>query len=131
MCINLFYLTDFVLRLYHDLETKDPLMSRLCELACTHDFLDLCQINTVPRSLDTKNSAKLFPMIWRFLPSLDPEVEVMMSRDLDSRLTEREAVAVREWLESGKEHLVHLSIIPTSYITRETFKLFNLFYING
>ena len=91
-----------MLRLYHDLQAKDPLMSRLCQLACTHDFLDLCQVNTVPRTLGNKDIAKLFPMMWRFLPSLDPGVEVVMSRDLDSRFTAREAAAVREWLSSDK-----------------------------
>ena len=39
----------------------------------------------------------LFPMLWRFLPVLDPQVELAMSRDLDSRFTAREAAAVAEW----------------------------------
>ena len=37
----------------------------------------------------------------RFLPLLDPLVSVMVSRDLDSRLTAREKAAVEDWLESG------------------------------
>ena len=41
-------------------------------------------------------------MMWRFFPTLDPQVELVMSRDLDSRLTAREAAAVGEWLESNK-----------------------------
>lgn len=41
-------------------------------------------------------------MFWRFEPITDPEVEVMISRDTDSRLSRREAVAVKEWLDSGK-----------------------------
>lgn len=39
-------------------------------------------------------------MFWRFLPASNPAVEVMISRDADSRLTERERAAVEEWLES-------------------------------
>ena len=37
----------------------------------------------------------------RYLPLLDPSVDVMVSRDLDSRLTTREQAAVEEWLNTG------------------------------
>lgn len=39
-------------------------------------------------------------MFWRFEAASDPEVEVMLSRDCDSRLSPREAAAVAEWLAS-------------------------------
>jgi len=41
-------------------------------------------------------------MFWRFYPCSDPEVSIMISRDTDSRLNEREKYAVEDWLESGK-----------------------------
>jgi len=41
-------------------------------------------------------------MFWRFLAASDADVEVMLSRDTDSRLSEREKAAVEEWLESDK-----------------------------
>lgn len=41
-------------------------------------------------------------MFWRFQAIADPDVEVMISRDTDSRLTLREAAAVEEWLKSNK-----------------------------
>jgi hypothetical protein len=41
-------------------------------------------------------------MFWRFLPASDPSVDVMISRDCDSRLTVREKNAVDEWLASKK-----------------------------
>jgi protein O-GlcNAc transferase len=41
-------------------------------------------------------------MFWRFYPASDPRVEVMVSRDTDSRLSRREKEAVNEWLRSGK-----------------------------
>jgi hypothetical protein len=44
-------------------------------------------------------------MFWRFEPASDDEVDAFISRDCDSRLSEREAVAVNEWLASPK--LVH------------------------
>lgn len=45
--------------------------------------------------------------MWRFLPAADSDVDVMISRDTDSRLTEREKIAVDEWLSSDKNfHLI-------------------------
>ena len=43
-----------------------------------------------------------YAMFWRFLPASDPDVDVMISRDCDSRLTIREKEAVEEWLQSDK-----------------------------
>jgi hypothetical protein len=46
-------------------------------------------------------------LFWRFLPASDPTVDVMISRDCDSRICEREAAAVTEWLASNKDfHLM-------------------------
>ena len=41
-------------------------------------------------------------MFWRFLPASELDVEAMISRDTDSRLSSREAAAVEAWLTSGK-----------------------------
>jgi hypothetical protein len=44
---------------------------------------------------------------WRFLPAYEPDVEVMISRDCDSRIGSREARCVHEWLDSGKKlHII-------------------------
>lgn len=42
------------------------------------------------------------PMCWRFEAIDDPDVEIMMSRDTDTRILLREKLAVDEWLQSGK-----------------------------
>ena len=42
-------------------------------------------------------------MFWRFYAASDPEVYAMISRDCDSRLSERELLAVNEWLNSDKD----------------------------
>jgi hypothetical protein len=39
-------------------------------------------------------------MFWRFEAASDPTVEVMVSRDCDSRITRRETAAVNEWMNS-------------------------------
>jgi protein O-GlcNAc transferase len=55
---------------------------------------------------------------WRYLPVLNPDVEVFISRDADSRLSEREARLVDEWMKSDKEfHILrdhHNHIKPIS-----------------
>ncbi len=72
--------------------------------------------DTVPRDIieslqHTKNTKVILkngdlnhckPMMWRFEAIDDPEVEIMMCRDTDTRFLLREKLAVDEWLESGK-----------------------------
>jgi hypothetical protein len=41
-------------------------------------------------------------MFWRFYPASEEDVDVMISRDCDSRLSLRERFAVEEWLKSDK-----------------------------
>jgi hypothetical protein len=45
-------------------------------------------------------------MLWRFECADDPDVEVFLSRDADSRLSGREKRAVEAWLASGKQYHV-------------------------
>jgi len=45
---------------------------------------------------------KVNPTMWRFLPMIDPTVDVFISRDLDSRFSTRESAAVNEWIKSNK-----------------------------
>ncbi len=42
-------------------------------------------------------------MFWRFYPASDMDVEVLISRDTDSRLSMREKAAVDQWLTSPKQ----------------------------
>jgi hypothetical protein len=44
----------------------------------------------------------LATLLRAFIPQTDPKVDAFMSRDLDSRISRREAVAVNEWLQSDK-----------------------------
>ena len=45
---------------------------------------------------------KCCPMMWRFEAIDDPNVEVMLCRDTDTRILLREKLAVEEWLDSNK-----------------------------
>jgi hypothetical protein len=42
-------------------------------------------------------------MFWRFFPASEDDVEIMISRDCDSRLSEREKLCVDEWIKSDKK----------------------------
>lgn len=73
-------------------------------------------IQTVPQStieaLQALNNVKLIikygdlttckPMMWRYEAIDDPSVEIMMSRDTDTRIWYREKLSVDNWLASGK-----------------------------
>lgn len=41
-------------------------------------------------------------MLWRFHPASEPDVAAMISRDLNTWVTFRDAVLTKEWIESGK-----------------------------
>jgi hypothetical protein len=60
-------------RLYYDLADDHPLMKELCELACADPNLDLCHVRRIPTFGDI---SKVFPMNWRFVPLLDPQVSI-------------------------------------------------------
>lgn len=40
-------------------------------------------------------------MFWRFYAATDPSVDIMISRDTDSRLSMREKIAVDQWIDSN------------------------------
>jgi len=95
------YYPGWQLRVYHDLSQTDPLLGDLCRLSCKYRSLDLCDVRDLPNK-QIGDPVQLFPMLWRFFPTLDPQVDLFVSRDLDSLPTRREAAAVEEWLQSEK-----------------------------
>lgn len=89
------------MRLYHDLAPGLPEQQDLCGLACSSPHLDLCYVRELPGPANT-NVSSMFPMNWRFLPTLDEQVDLFLCRDLDSRISSREVAAVAEWEEGGR-----------------------------
>ena len=57
-------------------------------------------------------------LFWRFLAAADPDLDAVIVRDADSRLSERERCAVEAWLRGDKgfhiirDHPLHLTLIP-------------------
>jgi len=91
----------WVMRLYYDLQPGDQLLADLCHLACNNNNIDLCHVRKLPGT-PMKDASKVFAMNWRFFPTLDPQVDLYVCRDLDSRFSAREQSAVSEWLDSGQ-----------------------------
>ena len=52
--------------------------------------------------IDTYEHKDFFGGLWRFQPIVEPGVEYFISRDCDSRISQRDVTAVNEWIESGK-----------------------------
>lgn len=50
-----------------------------------------------------KSKDSFHGMFWRFWASEDKDVDIFLSRDCDSRISEREVIAVNEWLKSDKD----------------------------
>lgn len=63
----------------------------------------LSELNNLGVKLINTNEDKgFFGSLWRFRPILDTSVKYFISRDGDSRISERDETAVTEWIESGK-----------------------------
>lgn len=69
--------------------------------------------NTVPQEIKNKiikmggeivdmSESKIPGMYWRFLAIEDPTVDLFIVRDVDSRISEREELAVNDWIKSDK-----------------------------
>ena len=56
----------------------------------------------ISRILLLGNFSHVYPLIWRFLPGIDFQVDSLFSRDLDSEITRREEEAVRQFLDSSQ-----------------------------
>jgi hypothetical protein len=78
----------WVMRVYHDTSVPAPLLQELKKLGV--------------ELRDMTSSGLTNQMTWRFTVASDATVERFIIRDLDSRLSIREKVAVDEWVISGK-----------------------------
>ena len=63
------------MRLYFDLNKKDPVLHDLCKLACNDNNIDICNAANLPGT-PMKNATEVFAMNWRFFPTLDPQVRI-------------------------------------------------------
>ena len=78
--VEALYGAGWSVRIYHNLKESSSLHQQLCNLACSSTFLDLCPVADLPSSYPS-NVSSIFPMVWRFLPTLDPQVHRSLEHD--------------------------------------------------
>ena len=98
-------LPGWMIWVYYDLTVPRSVIDELSELKV---FL----IN-----MDCANGCDWAPKFWRFLPVFEKEVDVVLFRDSDSIITEREASLVDYWIQSDysaqilRDHPLHMAPI--------------------
>jgi hypothetical protein len=69
---------------------------------CHQDLINTIKGDNVEVILiDSKDS--FHGMFWRFYAACDTDVDIMLSRDCDSRFSDREYYAIQDWLKSDKD----------------------------
>lgn len=87
------HFVDWEMWVYYNDTVPQNILDSLSELGC--------------KLINTNQDRSLMNSLWRFLPICDENVEYFISRDCDSRISERDEVGVQEWLESGKKfHII-------------------------
>ena len=69
---------------------------------CERSLIDTIVGDNVEVILIDPNQS-FFGMFWRFYAAADKDVNIMLSRDTDSRFSNRELTAINEWLNSNKD----------------------------
>ncbi|KAL7643493.1 UNVERIFIED_CONTAM: hypothetical protein RMT77_005475 [Armadillidium vulgare] len=96
--VSIFY-PDWKVRIYSS--SQDILF--LKSFMKNWNFVYFCDIDDLPAPIYT---VRPYPFtMWRFAPLGDDQVDVFMSRDLDSEISRREFDAVSEWLNSTTKSL--------------------------
>jgi hypothetical protein len=70
--------------------------------SCKKELIETIKGDNVEVIL-VKSKDSFHGMFWRFWASEDPEVDIFLSRDCDSRISDREVAAIEEWLNSDKD----------------------------
>ena len=71
------YYPGWIVRLYTDYDIEDSIFEKLCNLACRHSNLDICHVKDLPGT-PFSDASKFFPMNWRFFPTMDPQVYLLL-----------------------------------------------------
>ena len=82
------YFPGWICRFYIDSNCKQELINTI-----KGDTVEVVLVNS-------KDS--FHGMFWRFWAAEDLDVDIFLSRDCDSRITEREVKAIKEWIDSDK-----------------------------
>jgi len=84
----------WTVRIYCEDKTCPKTISRLSDLGC----------EIIPMGVSIGHAG----MLWRFLAAWEPNMRYCIFRDSDSRLNNKEAAAVKAWIDSGLDaHCMH------------------------
>lgn len=91
------YYPDFTCRFYVDSSQKE--LAKKLESSNNTEIVFLKDEKSLKFPDERFTHTGLF---WRFLPLKDNDIEILLSRDCDSRISFRESKAVEEWLKTDK-----------------------------
>lgn len=86
------YFPDWTMRLYYDDSVPKEFIDKLKTLENV-EFVHVEKDGT-------------YGTFWRFLPLFEKDVDMVLVRDVDSRINWRDARCVEEWVDSGKKCLI-------------------------
>ncbi|CAF4747963.1 unnamed protein product [Rotaria sp. Silwood1] len=93
-------LPQWILRLYIDFSGSKKSQQ---EYFYNFSNVDVCDMSNIP--MFGSSLHKFLPgKMWRFLPIFDPYVDYLLSRDLDSPITQRETETINMWLAQEQEN---------------------------
>jgi hypothetical protein len=120
----------WIVRIYHNFrnQSENPdeksVFNQLSELSCQFSHVDLCSLTEMiasltssPTPIDPDLLRGLNGRMFRYLVMLDPNVDIFISRDIDSVIWQREVDAVDQWLKSNftfhlmRDHKFHSATI--------------------
>jgi len=88
----------------------------ICRFYCTKDIENLDTLLKDERCEVLVLESSIWPMYWRFFAIDDPMVDVIISRDSDSVVGEREKAAVEDWLKREESfHTMHDMDSPNAH----------------
>ena len=88
-----------------------------CRIYCTENVPNLQKLIDDERCEVVVLKSEIFPMYWRFFAIDDPTVDIVSIRDADSVVSEKEALAVRDWEQSEKTfHTMHDADSPAAHM---------------
>ena len=93
------YYPDYVCRFYIDKNSKQELIETV-----KGDNVEVILMESKEYIFNNQNSKfDHNGIFWRFLPLKEEDIDIILFRDCDSRISEREVTAVNEWLETDKD----------------------------
>jgi hypothetical protein len=93
------YLPGWFIHFFVDQKCQKDLVETLKDEITEVKLVDSHFLGNTLNSLSIHSHQGMF---WRFMSSLDEDVDIFLSRDCDSRISNREVQSINEWINSSK-----------------------------